>query len=97
MVNISSIQTFIKVFILRNRKIYNLLLSKKWIYKIYAVKNPNISILTINSINKMKRVVNNQEIDFLAIELLDVFEIKDFRINLADKKIDQLIDKTNKA
>lgn len=65
--------------------------------QIYAVKDYSIGTLTINDINRLKQVVDNQKADLLTIDLVDTFEIEDFKINLAHKKIYQLINKANNA
>lgn len=44
-----------------------------------------------------KQGFNSQEPDSLAIEFLDTFQIKDLKIDLADKKVYQLIKKANSA
>lgn len=51
--------------------------------------------MTISTINKLKQVIDNQKIDLLAIKLVDIFEIKDLKINFTNKKLDQVINKTN--
>lgn len=53
-------------------------------YKICTFKDYKTKTLTINSINKLKKVVNGQEINFLAVKLMNVFEIKYLRINFAN-------------
>lgn len=42
-------------------------------------------------------MINNQKTYLLAIELVDMFEIEDLEINLVDKRLYQLINKTNNA
>lgn len=76
---------------------YNLLLSKRQIYKVYVVEDHEAATLHINDTDKLKRVFDSQEAVFLTIKLVDTLEVKDLGINLADKKIYQLIDKANKA
>lgn len=53
--------------------------------------------LIISGINKCKNVINRQNTNFLAIEFVNLAEIKDLEINLIDKKVHQLIDNVNKA
>ena len=43
----------------------------------------------------LKQVVNSQEADLLAIELIDLFEVEDLGISLADKEVYQLINEAN--
>lgn len=48
-------------------------------------------------IDQLKKVDNGQEADFLAVGQINALEVEYLGINLADKKIYQLIDKANKA
>lgn len=61
------------------------------------VENHGVGTLTINGTNRLKKVVDGQEADFLAIELVDVLEIEDLGIDLTDKEVYQLIDEANEA
>lgn len=45
--------------------------------------------------NRLKQVVDSQKTDLLTIQLVDIFEIEDLEINLANKKVYQLINKAN--
>lgn len=53
--------------------------------------------MTINNTNRLKQVIDSQAADLLTIELIDTFEIKDLKINLANKEVYQLINKVNNA
>lgn len=57
----------------------------------------SVKILIISSINELKQVVDNEKADLLDIKLVDKFEIEDLKMNLANKKIYQLINKANNA
>lgn len=64
-------------------------------YSVYVVKDYKDRVLTISSINGINIIVNDQKADLLAAYLVNIFELKDLGINLADKKIYHLIDKVN--
>lgn len=42
-------------------------------------------------------MINGQKADLLAIELVNIFAVEDLKIDLADKKVYQLINKANSA
>lgn len=54
-------------------------------YWVRRVKDYELATLTINSTDKLKQIIDNQETDLLAIELVDIFEIEDLKIDLANK------------
>lgn len=64
-------------------------------YQVYTVKDHGVGILIISSINRVEKIVNYQKADLLSIELVNTFELEDLRIDLADKKVYQLINKAN--
>lgn len=66
-------------------------------YYVYTVENYRAGTLTISGINGLQRVVDGQKANFLAVELVDIFEIEDWGIYLANKKVNQLINEDNKA
>ena len=66
-------------------------------YRVRAVENHGAGTLTINGTDELKRVVDGQEADSLAVELVDAVEVEDLGMDLADEKIYQLIDKANEA
>ena len=66
-------------------------------YWVRVVKDHEAGTLTINGTDGLKQVVNSQKADLLAIELVDTFEVEDLKIDLADKKVYQLINKANNA
>lgn len=82
---------------MENRQVYDLLLSKRWIYRVCAIEDYRTGILTIGSTNKLEKVVDGQKTDFLAIEPVDMLEVKDLRMNLADEMVYELINKANEA
>lgn len=53
--------------------------------------------LIISGINMVEKIVVGQKTNILAFELVDTFEVKDLKIDLANKKIYQLINKANNA
>lgn len=55
------------------------------------VENYRARILTISGTDRYKKIVNGQEVNFLAIELVDKFEVKDLGINWVDKEIYSLL------
>lgn len=61
------------------------------------VENHKARNLTINNRDECKRIVNRQKTNFLAIELVNLTEVKDLKINLTDEQIYQLINNANKA
>lgn len=70
MVNVFEIQALIKIFILGNGQVYNLLLSKRWIYRVRIIKNHRARTLTINGTDRVKKVVNSQKADFWRLSWL---------------------------
>ena len=63
----------------------------------YAVEDHGARTLTISGTDGLKRVVDRQEADSLAVELVDIFEIEDLGMDLAHEELYQLIDEANKA
>lgn len=51
--------------------------------------------MIINDTDRLKQVVDGKEADSLTIELVDMFKVKDLEMDLADKEVYQLINKTN--
>lgn len=96
-VNVSEIQALVKAFILGDGQVYNLLLSKRWMYRVCAVEDHRAGTLTISGTDGLRRVVDSQEADSLAVKLVDTFEVEDLRMDLADKEVYQLINEANKA
>lgn len=72
-------------------------MSKRWIYRVCAVEDHRTWTLTISSIDGRKRIINSQKANFLAVELINILEIKNLGIDLVNEKIYQLIDDINKA
>ncbi len=66
-------------------------------YRIRAVEDHGAGTLTIIGTDGLKRVVDGQEGDSLAVELVDALEVEDLGLDLADEEIYQLIDKANEA
>ena len=66
-------------------------------YGVCAVEDYGAGTLTISSIDGLKRVVDGQEADSLAVELVNALEIEDLEMDLADEEIYQLIDRANEA
>ena len=95
--NVSEVRALVKAFILGDKQVYDLLLSKKWMYRVRAVENHGAGTLTISGTDELKRVVDGQKADSLAIELVNALEVENLGMDLADEKVYQLIDKANKA
>lgn len=51
--------------------------------------------MTISGTDGLKNVVDGQKADLLAIELVDIFEVENLGMDLADEKVYQLISKAN--
>ncbi len=66
-------------------------------YRVRAVEYHGAGTLTIIGTDGLKRVVDGQEADSLAVELVDALEVKDLGMDLADEEVYQLIDKANEA
>ncbi len=96
-VNVSGVRAPVKAFILGDGQVYDLLLSERWIYRVREVEDHGSGTLTISGTDRLKRVVDGQEADSLAVHLVDAFEVEDLGINLADEEVYQLIDKANEA
>lgn len=62
---------------------------------VYVIENHRAKTLIISSIDRLKKIINSQKADLLAIKLVDIFEMEDLKIDLADKKVYQLINKAN--
>lgn len=86
-----------KIFILVDEQVYNLLLSKRWIYRVCIIQDHGARTLIINGINGRKRVVNRQEVNFLVVELVNLAEIENLEIDLADEEVYQLFHDVNEA
>lgn len=56
-------------------------------YQICAVEDHKAGILTISVTKRLKQVVDSQETDLWANELVNIIEIEDLKINLANKKV----------
>lgn len=63
----------------------------------HAVENHEARTLTISSTNRCKKIVDEQKTNFLVVKLIDLAEIEDLEMDLADKKVYQLIDNANEA
>lgn len=61
------------------------------------IKDHKVKTLTISGKNMYKKGVNRQKANFLVIKLVDLVEVKDLKINFANKEVYQLINDTNKA
>lgn len=96
-INISGVQALVKAFVLGDGQVYDFLLSKRWMYQVCAVEDHGAGTLIISGTDGLKRVVNGQEANLLAVELVDIFGIEDLGINLANEKVYQLINKANNA
>lgn len=96
-INVFKAQALVKAFILRNRQVYNLFLSKRYIYRVLVIKVHKAKTFTINGRNEHKRVVDGQKANFFIVKLMNLAEIEDLRINLTDKKIYQVINDANKT
>ena len=66
-------------------------------YQVRAVEDHGAGTLTISSTDRLKRLVDGQEADLLAVELVDTFRVEDLGIDLADEEVYQLINKANNA
>lgn len=62
-----------------------------------AIKDYRVGTLTICDTNKIKRVVDGQKANLLAVKFVDTFKIEDLEIDLVDKEVYQLINKANNA
>ncbi len=96
-VNVAGVRALVKAFILGDGQVYDLLLSKRWMYRVRAVEDHGAGTLTISGTDGLKRVVDGQEADSLAVELVDTFEVEDLGIDLADEEVYQLINEANNA
>ena len=76
---------------------YDLLLSKRWIYRVQAVEHHRARTLTISGTDRLKRVADGQEADSLTVKLVDALEMEDLGMDLADEEVYQLIDEANEA
>lgn len=63
----------------------------------HVVEDHKAKTFIISETDGCKRVVDGQEINFLAVKLVNLAEIEDLEIDLVDKKVYQLIDDANKA
>ena len=84
-VNVSGVRALVKAFILGDGQVYDLLLAKKWMYGVHAVEDHAAGTMTISGTDGLKRVVDGQEAYSLAVELVDVLEVEDLGIDLADE------------
>lgn len=87
MVNVAKVQALVKAFILGDGQIYDLFLSKRWMYQVCVVENYGAGTLTISGINQLKRIINGQETDLLAVEFVDTLKLEDLKMDLANKEI----------
>lgn len=96
-VNVSGVRALVKAFILGDGQVYDLLLSKRWMYRVRAVEDHRAGTLTISGTDGLKRVVNGQEAESLAVELIDTLEVENLGMDLADEEVYQLIEDANEA
>ncbi len=96
-VNDSGIRALVKAFILEDGQVYDLLLSKRWMYRVRVVEDHGAGTLTIYGIDRLKRVVDGQEADSLAVELVDALEVENLGMDFDDEEVYQLIDEANEA
>ncbi len=96
-VNVSGVRALVKAFILGDGQVFDLLLSKRWMYRVRAVEDHGAGTLTISGTDGCKRVVDGQEASSLAVELVDTTEVEDLGMDLADEEVYQLIDDANEA
>ena len=96
-VNVFGVRTLVKAFILGDGQVYDLLLSKRWMYRVRAVEYHGAGTLIISGTDSLKRVVNNQKADSLIVELVDTPKVEDLGMDLADEEVYQLIDEANKT
>ncbi len=96
-VNVAGVRALVKAFILGDGQVYDLLLSKRWMYRVRVVEDHRAGTLTISGTNGLKQVVHDQEADSLAVELVDTFEVEDLGMDLTDKEVYQLINEANNA
>ncbi len=54
-------------------------------YGVRAVEDHEARTMTISGADGLKRVVDGQEADSLAVELVDALEVEDLGIDLADE------------
>lgn len=66
-------------------------------YKMLVVKNHWIKTFIISSTNRCKKVVYKQKTNFLVVKFVDLANIKDLEIDLADKKLYLLDNDANKV
>ena len=66
-------------------------------YRVRAVEDHAAGTLTIRGTDRLKRVVDGQEADSLAVELVDTLEVEDLGMDLDDEEVYQLIDEANEA
>ncbi len=86
-VNVSGVRALVKAFILGDGQVYDLLLAKRWMYRVRAVEDNGAGTLTINGTNRLKRVVDGQEADSLAVELVNALKVEDLGMDLADEEV----------
>lgn len=86
-VNVSGVQVFLKVFIMRDEHVYDLLLLKRQKYIIFVVEDRAAGNLNISSKHVLKKVVYGQEADSFAVQLVDALEVKDLEMDLADEQV----------
>lgn len=96
-VNVSGVRDLVKAFILGDGQVYDLLSSKRWMYRVQAVKNHRAGTLTISGTRGRKRVVDGQEANFLVVELVDTAEAEDLGMDFTDEEVYQLINDANEA
>lgn len=66
-------------------QVYDLLLSKRWMYRVRAIEDHGAGTLTISGTDGRKKIVNGQEAKFLAVEQVDTLEVEDLGMYLADE------------
>ena len=96
-VNVSGVQALVKAFILEDGQVYDLLLPKRWMYRVLAVEDHRAGTLTISGTDGLKRVVDDHEADSLTVELVNALEVEGLGMDLADEEVYQLIDKANET
>ena len=83
----SGVKVIIKAFVLSKRLVYNLLLSKKWMYRVCAIKNHGTGSFTIESKDRICRLVKGTIAKPELMEIVNGPSIDKWETNLAKEEL----------
>lgn len=85
--NVSGVKAIIKIFILSKGLVYNLLLSKKWMYRVCAIKDHGTGSFTIEGKDRICHLVKKTTARPELMEIVNGLLIDEWETNLAKEEL----------